>query len=132
MSITDPIADFLTCVRNACRAKHKKVDVPGSGVKTEMAKIMLEEKFINNYKVITDKKQGILRLYLKYDQDEESVIKGLRRISKPGRRVYASKDRMPRVQGNLGIAILSTSKGVMTNKEAKRVGCGGEVLCYVW
>ncbi len=132
MSVTDPIADFLTCVRNACKAKHKKVDVPSSRIKTDIAKVMLEERFINNYKVITDKKQGILRLYLKYDQEEESVIKGLRRISTPGRRVYAPKSKIPRVQGNLGIAILSTSKGVMTNKEAKRVGCGGEVLCYVW
>lgn len=132
MSVTDPIADFLTCVRNACNAKHKKVDVPSSRIKTDIAKVMLEERFINNYKVITDKKQGILRLYLKYDQEEESVIKGLRRISTPGRRVYAPKSKIPRVQGNLGIAILSTSKGVMTNKEAKRVGCGGEVLCYVW
>ncbi len=132
MSVTDPIADFLTCVRNACRAKHKKVDVPSSRIKTDIAKVMLEERFINNYKVITDKKQGILRLYLKYDQEEESVIKGLKRISTPGRRVYAPKSKIPRVQGNLGIAILSTSKGVMTNKEAKRVGCGGEVLCYVW
>lgn len=132
MSVTDPIADFLTCVRNACKAKHKKVDVPSSRIKTDIAKVMLEERFINNYKVITDKKQGILRVYLKYDQEEESVIKGLRRISTPGRRVYAPKSKIPRVQGNLGIAILSTSKGVMTNKEAKRVGCGGEVLCYVW
>ncbi len=132
MSVTDPIADFLTCVRNACKAKHKRVDVPNSRVKTEMAKIMLEEKFINNFKVITDKKQGILRLYLKYDQKEESVIKGLRRISTPGKRVYAGKDRLPRVQGNLGVAIMSTSRGVMTNKEAKRVGCGGEVLCHLW
>jgi small subunit ribosomal protein S8 len=132
MSVTDPIADFLTCVRNACRAKHKKVDVPSSRIKTDIAKVMLEERFINNYKVITDKKQGILRVYLKYDQEEESVIKGLKRISTPGRRVYAPKSKIPRVQGNLGIAILSTSKGVMTNKEAKRVGCGGEVLCYVW
>jgi small subunit ribosomal protein S8 len=132
MSVTDPIADFITCVRNACKAKHKKVDVPSSRIKTDIAKVMLEEKFINNYKVITDKKQGILRLYLKYDQEEESVIKGLRRVSTPGRRVYSGKDRLPRVQGNLGIAILSTSRGVMTNKEARRVGCGGEVLCYVW
>ena len=132
MSVTDPIADFLTCVRNACKAKHKKVDIPSSRIKTDIAKVMLEEKFINNYKVITDKKQGILRLYLKYDPDEQSVIKGLRRISTPGRRIYASRSRIPRVQGNLGIAILSTSRGVMTNKEAKRVGCGGEVLCYVW
>jgi small subunit ribosomal protein S8 len=132
MSVTDPIADFITCVRNACKAKHKKVDVPSSRIKTDIAKVMLEEKFINNYKVITDKKQGILRLYLKYDQDEESVIKGLRRISTPGRRVYAGRYKLPRVQGNLGIAILSTSRGVMTNKEARRVGCGGEILCYVW
>ena len=132
MSVTDPIADFLTCVRNACRAKHKKVDVPSSRIKTDIAKVMLEERFINNYKVITDKKQGILRLYLKYDQEEESVIKGLKRISTPGRRIYAPRSKIPRVQGNLGIAILSTSKGVMTNKEARRVGCGGEVLCYVW
>ena len=132
MSVTDPIADFLTCVRNACKAKHKRVDVPSSRIKAEIAKVMLEEKFINNYKVISDKKQGILRLYLKYDQEEESVIKGVRRISTPGRRVYTPKSKIPRVQGNLGIAILSTSRGVMTNKEAKRAGCGGEVLCYLW
>ena len=130
--MTDPIADFLTCIRNACKAKHKKVDVPGSRMKTELAKVMLQEKFINNYKVVSDRKQGILRLYLKYDEEEESVIKGLRRISTPGRRVYAAKGKIPRVQGDLGIAILSTSRGVMTNKAARREGCGGEVICYVW
>ena len=118
--------------RNGCKAKHKKVDVPGSRIKTEIAKVMLEEKFINNYKVISDKKQGVLRLYLKYDQEEASVVKGIKRISTPGRRVYVSKDRIPRVQGNLGIAILSTSRGVMTNKEAKKAGCGGGVLCHLW
>lgn len=132
MAVTDPIADFLTCVRNACKAKHKKVDVPGSRMKTELAKVMLQEKFINNYKVVSDRKQGILRLYLKYDKQEKSVINGLRRISTPGRRVYAPKDRIPRVQGDLGIAILSTSRGLLTNKEARKTGCGGEVICYVW
>ena len=132
MAVTDPIADFLTCVRNACKAKHKKVDVPGSRMKTELAKVMLQEKFINNYKVISDRKQGILRLYLKYDKQEKSVINGLRRISTPGRRVYAAKDKIPRVQGDLGIAILSTSRGLLTNKEARKAGCGGEVVCYVW
>jgi len=132
MSVTDPIADFLTCIRNACKAKHKKVDVPGSRMKAEIAKVLLEERFINNYKMISDNKQGVLRIYLKYDKNEESVIKGLRRVSKPGRRIYVSKDKIPRVQGNLGIAVLSTSRGVMTNKEARRIGCGGEVLCYIW
>ena len=132
MAVTDPVADFLTCVRNACKAKHKKVDVPNSRMKTQLAKVMLQEKFINNYKVISDSKQGILRLYLKYDKQEKSVINGLKRISTPGRRVYATKDRIPRVQGDLGIAILSTSRGLLTNKEARRAGTGGEVVCYVW
>jgi small subunit ribosomal protein S8 len=132
MAVTDPIADFLTCVRNACKAKHKKVDVPSSRMKAELARVMLQEKFINNYKVISDRKQGVLRLYLKYDQQEKSVIKGLKKISTPGRRVYATKDRIPRVQGDLGIAILSTSRGLLTNKEARKAGCGGEVICYLW
>jgi small subunit ribosomal protein S8 len=132
MAVTDPVADFLTCVRNACKAKHKKVDVPSSRMKTQLAKVMLQEKFINNYKVITDSKQGILRLYLKYDKQEKPVINGLKRISTPGHRVYATKDRIPRVQGDLGIAILSTSRGLLTNKEARRAGTGGEVVCYVW
>lgn len=132
MAVTDPIADFLTCVRNACKAKHKRVDVPSSRMKTELAKVMLQEKFINNYKVISDRKQGVLRLYLKYDKQEKSVIKGLKKISTPGRRVYTTKDRIPRVQGDLGIAILSTSRGLITNKEARKAGCGGEVICYLW
>jgi small subunit ribosomal protein S8 len=132
MAVTDPIADFLTCVRNACKAKHKRVDVPSSRMKTELARVMLQERFINNYKVISDRKQGLLRLYLKYDQQENSVIKGLKKISTPGRRVYATKDKIPRVQGGLGIAIISSSRGLITNKEARKIGCGGEVICYVW
>ena len=132
MSVTDPIADFLTCIRNGCKAKHKKVDVPGSRIKTEIAKVMLEEKFINNYKYIEDQKQGRLRIYLKYAGDEKSVIFGIQKVSTPGLRRYADKKHVPRIQGGLGVAILTTSQGVMTDKEARQKGIGGEVLCRVW
>jgi small subunit ribosomal protein S8 len=132
MAVTDPVADFLTCVRNAVRAKHRKVDVNASRLKTELAKVLLRERFINNYKVIEDRKQGVLRIYLKYGGDDASVITGIRRISTPGRRVYVRKDGIPRVMGGLGTSIVSTSHGLMTDREARNAGLGGELVCQVW
>jgi len=132
MSVSDPIADFLTCVRNALGAKHRKVDVPASRIKTEIAKALLRDRFISNYKVIEDRKQGTLRVYLKYTSDDTSVITGLKRMSTPGRRVYVGKDEVPRVMGGLGSSILSTSRGLMTDREARDAGLGGELVCQVW
>lgn len=132
MAVTDPVADFLTCVRNAVRAKHRKVDVSASRLKTELAKVLLRERFINNFKVIEDQKQGVLRIYLKYGGDDASVITGIRRISTPGRRVYVRKDGIPRVMGGLGTSIVSTSHGLMTEREARHAGLGGELVCQVW
>jgi len=132
MAVTDPVADFLTCVRNAVRAKHRKVDVSASRLKTEIAKVLLRERFINNYKVIEDTKQGVLRVYLKYGGDDASVISGIRRISTPGRRVYVRKDGIPRVMGGLGLSIVSTSRGLMTDREARNAGLGGELVAQVW
>ena len=132
MSVSDPIADFLTCVRNGIRAKHRKVDVSASKVKTELAKVLLRERFINNFKVIEDTKQGVLRVYLKYSGDTGSVITGIRRVSTPGRRVYVRKDGLPRVMGGLGTSIVSTSRGMMTDREAREAGLGGELVCQVW
>jgi small subunit ribosomal protein S8 len=132
MAVSDPVADFLTCVRNAVRAKHRKVDVNASQMKTELAKVLLRERFINNFKVIEDSKQGVLRVYLKYAGDDVSVITGIRRISMPGRRVYVRKDGIPRVMGGLGTSIVSTSRGLMTDREAREAGLGGELVCQVW
>ena len=132
MSVSDPVADFLTCVRNAIRAKHRKVDVPASKLKTELARVLLRERYINNFKVIEDSRQGMLRVYLKYTADDVSVISGLKRVSTPGRRVYVPKDGIPRVLGGLGTTILSTSKGMMTDREAREAGLGGELVCQVW
>jgi small subunit ribosomal protein S8 len=132
MSVSDPIADFLTGVRNAIRAKHRKVDMPATRLKTEIARVLLRERFINNFKVIEDRKQGVLRLYLKYAGESDSVITGIKRISTPGRRQYVGKDRIPRVMGGLGTAILSTSRGLMTDREAREAGLGGELICQVW
>jgi small subunit ribosomal protein S8 len=132
MSITDPIADMLTKIRNALHAKHRRVDVPGSGIKREIARILLEEKFIRDYAFFEDGKQGILRIHLRYGPREKSVIEGIKRASTPGRRRYVNRDRIPRVFSGLGVTILSTSRGVMTDRMARRVGVGGEVLCYVW
>ena len=132
MSMTDPIADMLTRIRNANMVYHEHVDIPASKMKEAIARILLREGFIRNYKLIEDGKQGVLRIYLKYGPNGEKVINELVRISKPGRRVYVTKDELPKVRGGLGIAILSTSKGVMTSADAKRLGIGGEVLCYVW
>jgi small subunit ribosomal protein S8 len=132
MSVSDPVADFLTCLRNAIRAKHRKVDVPASRMKAELSKVLLRERYINNFKTIEDSKQGVLRVYLKYTADDVSVISGLKRVSTPGRRVYVPKDRVPRVLGGLGTTILSTSKGMMTDREARDAGLGGELVCQVW
>lgn len=132
MSMTDPIADMLTRIRNACSAKHSKVDVPASKLKREVARVLAESRFIDNFAFIEDGKQGILRLYLRYDQHDNSIIRGLERVSKPGLRQYAGKADVPRVLRGLGIAIISTSRGVMTDKEARVNGVGGEILCSVW
>lgn len=132
MVMTDPIADMLTRVRNANNAKHDTVDVPASNIKKAVAKILLEEGFIKGFDVIEDGKQGIMRMQLKYAQNKEKVITGIKRISKPGLRVYAKRDEIPRVLGGLGIAILSTSKGIITDKVARKSNVGGEVICYVW
>ena len=132
MSVSDPVADFLTCIRNAIGAKHRKLDVPASRVKTELAKVLLRERFINNFKTMEDSKQGVLRIYLKYTNDETSVITDLKRVSKPGRRVYVGKERIPRVMGGLGGSVLSTSRGRMTDREARDPGLGGELVCQVW
>lgn len=132
MVLTDPIADMLTRIRNASSVKHESVDIPGSNFKTEVANILKEEGYIREYKQIEDDKQGILRIYLKYGPNKEKVISGIKRISKPGLRVYVNKDEIPRVLGGLGIAILSTSNGVMADKSARKSNVGGEVICYVW
>lgn len=129
--MTDPIADMLTRMRNAIRIKAEKVDIPISKMKLEVAKILKEEGFIKAYKILKDRKQGILRVILKY-VDNESVISGLKRISKPGRRVYVDRNKIPIVIGGLGIAVLTTSKGVLSDKVCRRDGVGGEVICYVW
>ena len=130
MTMTDPIADMLTRIRNANVVKHETVDVPASNMKKELSRILLEEGFIRGYDVIEDGKQGIIRIQLKYGQTGERVISGLKRISKPGMRVYADKHEVPRVLNGLGISIISTSKGILTDKQARNVG--GEVICYVW
>ena len=132
MHITDPIADMLTRIRNANNAKHDTVDVPASNMKKAIAQILLDEGYIKNFQLIDDGTQGVIRVTLKYNPGKEKVITGLRRVSKPGLRVYARKDQIPRVLGGLGIAILSTSKGVVTSREARELGVGGEVLAYVW
>lgn len=132
MSMTDPIADMLTRVRNASRARHKKVDVPASGMKRELARIMAEERFIDNFAYYEDGKQGQLRLYLRYDEQEQGVIRGLERVSKPGLRQYASKGDIPRVLRGMGVAIISTSRGIMTDREARKAGVGGEIICKIW
>ena len=132
MTMTDPIADMLTRIRNANVVKHETVDVPASNMKKELSRILLEEGFIRGYDVIEDGKQGIIRIQLKYGQTGERVISGLKRISKPGMRVYADKHEVPRVLNGLGISIISTSKGILTDKQARKEKDGGEVICYVW
>ena len=132
MNTTDPIADMLTRIRNANSSKHKTVDVPASNMKKAIAKILFEEGYIKSFEEINDDTQGIIRITLKYDEKGARVIDGLRRISKPGLRVYASKDELPQVLNGLGIALISTSKGIKTDKEARQEGLGGEVLAYIW
>ena len=131
MSMSDPIADYLTRVRNAVRARHKKVDVPASGLKKDITRILMEQKFITSYTTVEDAKQGIIRIMLKYN-DTRSVITGLRRISRPGIRRYQNAGELPRVNNGLGVAVLSTSKGLKTDKQARKENIGGEVLFYVW
>lgn len=130
--LTDPIADMLTRIRNSAMVKAEKVDVPASRLKLEIAKILKEEGFIRAYKILKDKKQGILRITLKYTTENAPVISGLKRVSKPGRRVYTASDEIPSVLGGVGISILSTSKGVLGDKSCKREKVGGELLCNVW
>ena len=130
--VTDPIADMLTRIRNSVLIKAEKVDIPASRLKVEIAKIMKEEGFIKSYKIIKDKKQGILRVTLKYTLDNRPIVEGLKRISKPGRRVYVGKDEVPSVVGGMGIAVMTTPKGILTDKTCRREGVGGEVLCYIW
>lgn len=130
--MTDPIADMLTRMRNAIQIRNEKVDIPASKIKIEVAKILKEEGFIKSYKIIKDKRQGILRITLKYTNNNEPAISGLRRISKPGRRFYCGKKDLTRVIGNVGIAIVTTSKGILTDRDCRLQGVGGEVLCHVW
>jgi small subunit ribosomal protein S8 len=132
MHITDPIADLLTRVRNASTAKHANVDIPASNMKKAICKILVDEGFVRSMQVIEDKKQGFIRVTLKYQESGAPVIGGLRRVSKPGLRIYASSEEMPKVMRGLGTAIVSTSKGVMTDKQARKDNVGGEVLAFVW
>ena len=132
MQITDPVADMLTRIRNANTAKHESVDVPASNLKKAIAKILLDEGYIKSYEIVEDGTQGVIRITLKYNAGKEKVISGLRRVSKPGLRVYVGADELPRVLRGLGIAIVSTSKGVMTDKAARAAHVGGEVLAFVW
>ena len=133
MSVTDPISDMLTRVRNASKARLDTAVMPSSKLKTEIAKILLEEGYINSFEVSNGENiNGILKIYLKYGSDRKGVIEGLKRISKPGLRVYAEKENIPRVLGGLGTVIISTSQGIMTGKKAKKLGIGGEIICHVW
>ena len=132
MQITDPIADMLTRIRNANSAKHESVDIPASNMKKAIAEILLEEGYIKSFQVIDDEKQGVIRVTLKYGENKTPVITGLRRVSKPGLRIYTNCEEMPKVMKGLGIAILSTPKGVMTDKRARKENVGGEVLAFVW
>ena len=130
--LTDPVADMLTRIRNASGAEHEKVDIPASRLKVRIAGILKEEGFIKNFRVIEDSKQGMLRVYLKYGAGNAKLITGLRRVSKPGRRVYVPADRIPSVLGGMGVVILSTPQGVLTGRQSRSQKVGGEVLCYVW
>ncbi|MCL6561018.1 MAG: 30S ribosomal protein S8 [Firmicutes bacterium] len=132
MVMTDPVADFLTRIRNANTVYHDKVEAPASRIKKAIANILKEEGFVKECEFIDDGKQGIIRVYLKYGTNKERVITGLKRISRPGLRVYARKDEIPKVLGGLGIAVISTSRGIMSDKRARKEGLGGEVICYVW
>lgn len=132
MGMTDPIADMLTRIRNALMASYETVDVPSSKVKVNIAKVLKTEGFIKNFKLINDKKQGIIKIYFKYDEKGEPILGGLKRVSKPGCRIYTKGDRIPQVLNGYGVNILSTSMGIVTDREAKKLGIGGEILCSVW
>lgn len=132
MQITDTVADMLTRIRNAAAAKHETVNIPASNLKKAVAQILLDEGYVKNVEIIDDNKQGIIKITLKYTANKQNVITGIKRISKPGLRVYAKKDDIPKVLGGLGTAIISTSKGIMTDKKAREEGVGGEVLAFVW
>ncbi len=130
--MTDPIADMLTRIRNASKTKLEKVDIPSSKLKVEIAKILKDEGYVKNVKLVKDRKQGMIRVYLKYTDEELPTIQGIKRISRPGRRTYVGSESIPRVMGGLGVAILSTPKGIQTGKQAKKDNVGGEVICHVW
>jgi small subunit ribosomal protein S8 len=132
MPVTDPIADMLTCIRNAATAHHRRVDVPMSKMKLSIVELLVQEKYITDFKTIEDTKQNILRIYLRYGDDNQSMIRKLEKISKPGRRIYVKKDEVPRVLGGLGTAIISTSQGILTGREAMKRGLGGELVARVW
>ena len=132
MVVTDPIADLLTRIRNASSAKHATVDIPASNVKKAIVEILLNEGYIKSYQSVEDGKQGIIRITLKYDENRTPVISGIRRVSKPGLRIYSSCEDMPKVMKGLGVAIVSTSKGIVTDKKARELGVGGEILAFVW
>lgn len=132
MNITDAIADMLTRIRNAGTAKHESVEIPSSKIKLSIAKILFDEGYIKGFEEIKDDKQGVIKINLKYTPERKNTISGLKRISKPGLRVYADKEEMPKVLGGLGVAIVSTSKGIMTDKMARTQGVGGEVLAFIW
>ncbi|MBA2176940.1 30S ribosomal protein S8 [Halobacillus locisalis] len=132
MTMTDPIADMLTRIRNANMVRHEKLELPASNVKKEIADILKREGFVRDYEFVEDSKQGVLRIFLKYGQSNERVITGVKRISKPGLRVYAKAEELPKVLNGLGVAVVSTSKGLLTDKEAREQAIGGEVLAYVW
>jgi small subunit ribosomal protein S8 len=132
MSMADPIADMLTRIRNGIMARFAKVDVPASGLKISVAKILRDEGFIKNYKIIKDRKQGVLRIFIKYEDNKTCVISGLKKVSKPGRRMYVKARELPKVLNGLGIAIITTPKGVITDSEARKLNVGGEIICTVW
>ena len=132
MSMTDPLADMLTRIRNAGTARHEKVDVPGSKLKLEVARILKEEGYVKNFKYVKDSKQGMIRIFIKFDENRNPVIEGIQRMSKPGRRLYTGSKDIPQVLRGLGISIVSTSRGVMTDRQARQMNVGGEVLCAVW
>lgn len=132
MSMSDPIADMLTRIRNAIMVSYDTVDIPSSKLKINVAKLLKSEGFVKNYKIIADKRQGLLRIFLKYDEKGEPVIGGIKRVSKPSRRVYSKGERIPSVLNGFGVNILSTSKGLMTDRQARKMGIGGEILCSVW
>lgn len=132
MPVTDPLADMLTRIRNANTARHSKVDVPASKIKVSLAKILKDEGYVKNYKLIKDRKHGLLRIYLRYDDSKEGIITGLKRVSKPGRRVYVGSREIPPVLNGMGIAVLSTPKGIMTDRQAREEQVGGELLCNIW